>query len=226
MLKNRSYKLISRLLNLFIVAFLIASSGATNPTRHVYADSSYGNEVRVVLEEYSNYLQTGNTQKHEYFSQHIDELIKDRRSYYKKFFDIALNSKLLENSSQYIVDDETLISTDSSTINVTVFEKAIFVGKAKTKSVDEYPMIKATKLASALTDQQFAKNTKIHTAVKKELDAYANSTRDAINKSIKENYEITNIVRHEIVFSINDDGIKIIQDFFQTSQMIILKEQT
>jgi hypothetical protein len=48
----------------------------------------------------------------------------------------------------------------------------------------------------------------------KKLDDYTASTRDAIDESAKKNYEITRIVRHEIIFSVDDNGLKIIQDSF------------
>jgi hypothetical protein len=193
---------------------ILVSASATISTHPAYAEANYDKELGVILGEYSNYLKTGETKSPDYFSTDMDNLVSNRRSHYDKFFDVALNSKLLEISSSYATDNSTLISQDSATITVAISEEINFVGKAKTKSVDEYPMIKAAKQASTLAERKLAKDNKKLAAVKKELDAYVASTRNAIDESVKNKYEITNIVRHEFVFSVEEDGLKMIQDSF------------
>ncbi len=214
MSKTRSHKLLPRFLNLLLITILVTLSSATNAAHIVYADSGHTDEIKIILDEYSDYLGTGKTPSPNFFSNNIDNLIRDRRSYYKKFFEVALNSKLLEVSSSFVTDHNTSILQDTSTITFIIFEEVKFIGKAKTKSVDEYPMIKAANHASKLAEQRLAKDNKKLVAVKKELGAYVKSTKEAIDQSIKENYEITNIVRHEIVFSVDDSGLKIVQDSF------------
>lgn len=116
--------------------------------------------------------------------------------------------------SSYASENITLVSQDSAIFTIVVSEEVRFVGKAKTQSVDEYPMIKAAKRAFTLAEQKLKKDNKKLAAVKKELESYVASTKDAIDESVKNKYEITNILRHEIVFSVSENGLKIIQDSF------------
>ena len=71
---------------------LFLSPLATAQAEQAIASTS---DVKLLLDDYSQYMATGNTSQKTFYSDQIAALIAERQDYYSEFFTVGLHSQLI-----------------------------------------------------------------------------------------------------------------------------------
>ncbi len=198
-----------------IISILLLFSILIQPAKVIYAQKIIDeNSVRLVLNDYSNFLSTGKTITPSAFSNQIINLVKERRTYYNDFYETALFSKLLSLTSSFISDHDFKITQVGSILTIDVIEQIKFKGQSKVLFTDDYPMIKAAEQAILIIEKKYPDDLGKQQVIRKLITDYLDSTRQALDESTKGPYEITWTIKHEIIMESSDIGLEITQDSY------------
>ncbi len=162
--------------------------------------------VETLSLDYSKSLSSGKIINESNYSPMMIKLINERRDFYKEFFDIGLHSDLLSIESDFKVESITKDNKQNNVYKVEAVETVTMNGKYRCSSPEDYPLVKAGKLALTKTENP---------EVKKEIESYIKSMIDGVNESVKEDsFEIIFIVEHNLILKSNKNGPMIIRDSF------------
>lgn len=139
--------------------------------------------------DYSNYLETGSTSKNCSYSIQMDQLVLDRKEYYKEFFNKGLHSNLVSLNSEFITENEVEIKQKESGYVVSLIERVTLYGKPISTNPEEYPLIQAANWALNRTEDSEVQFT---------LKRYVESMVKGVVDSAKSDVEIVLTIHHEI----------------------------
>lgn len=206
-MKDRSKFYLKFLIIISLVIFLIGVVFSCNEIIKFRSEIPIDEEdVKSVLMDYSKSLSTEQMTSEKNYSPMMKKLINERREFYKEFFDIGLNSDLLNIESEYSIESITKDDKQKNVYKVETVETVTMNGKYRCSSPEDYPLVKAGRLALTKTENP---------AVKKEIESYIKSMIDGANNSINEgSFEIVNFLKHDLIIKSNKNGPMIIQDSF------------
>lgn len=145
-------------------------------------------EVRLLLDDYSHYMATGNTTQKTFYSDQIAALIAERQDYYSEFFTVGLHSKLTSIKSTFLVDDAGISKTGATT-SITILEVVTLHGQYNLESVNDYPLLLAAEWAISKSDNE---------SVQQNLRHYIEIMTGDIKESLSHGATIVFRVNHNI----------------------------
>ncbi len=189
---------------LIIISLALSLIGATYSINEEITVTT--EEIKAITLEYSKDLSAGKITDDLNYSPMMRKLLQDRRDFYKEFFDIGLNSDLLSIESDFKVESITKDDKHNNVYKVKAIETVTMNGKYRCTSPEDYPLVKAGRLALSKTENP---------TVKVEIESYIKRMIDSISKSIKEDsFQIVFIVEHDLIIRSNKNEPIIIQDTF------------
>jgi hypothetical protein len=196
-----------RILSLLILVFLLTSGFAELQKPPV---GNVPDEVKTLLTDYSQYLNSGKTLQKSFYSNAMETLIQDRRDYYNEFYSTGLHTNLTSIISEMHVEEAVVIKT-GKVYHVELLETVTMFGYPNLGSAEDYPMIPAARWAISKTDND---------NVKQALERYIISTTDAVNDSIANGAETVFRIRHKIDIIDAKNGQKqFIKDIFTDKEI-------
>ncbi|HQF19589.1 MAG TPA: hypothetical protein PLR53_09435, partial [Bacteroidales bacterium] len=161
-------------------------------------------DVKLLLDDYSQYMATGNTSQKTFYSDQIAALIAERQDYYSEFFTVGLHSQLISIESNFLVDDAG-ISTTGATTSVTILEVVTLYGQYDLESVNDYPLLLAAEWAISKSDNE---------SVQQALRHYIATMTDDIKESLSHGVTIVFRVNHNISIEDRNGKLQIVKDEF------------
>jgi len=180
---------------------LFLSPLATAQAEQAIASTS---DVKLLLDDYSQYMATGNTSQKTFYSDQIAALIAERQDYYSEFFTVGLHSQLISIESNFLVDDAG-ISTTGATTSVTILEVVTLYGQYDLESVNDYPLLLAAEWAISKSDNE---------SVQQALRHYIATMTDDIKESLSHGVTIVFRVNHNISIEDRNGKLQIVKDEF------------
>ena len=166
------------------------------------------NDIEAVLLDYSKSLSTGQISQEIYYTPMMQDLVRERRGFYERYFEVGLHSTLDSVKSEFVlgsgypgVEISTLLNDQ---VSVRVTEKVTLYGRYNC-SPEESPIVQAARWAISGTDDE---------AVRRALEEHIRSIEEDVSKSSEDGFEITFILRHYLVIAKSKDGLQIVEDTF------------
>lgn len=200
-------KLIAIVMTLVMTAISVPSVSAFPNLVGTKSDSGLPQVITPLLSDYGKLISSGTTDSPSYYMPMMLTLANERRAYYQEYFDVGLHSKLISIRSNFQFDGATAnLDISSNQILVSISETVDFNGRYNIVSIDDFPLIKASKWSLAKVNTALEKE-EINSRIKSlEEDLTRSSSSDGFNTSF--------IVRHEILISNNGSNSQILQDSF------------
>ena len=183
-----------------IILFGVSLAAAKSPT-----PESTRAEIEALLNDYSEYLETGITDQKGNYSSQLEKLVAERQDFYKEFYEKGLHSNLISLDSQYLTDQKMTISQKNDVYQISIVENITMYGKPITKTPSEYPLIQAAQWALSQTD-----DPAIHAA----LNEYITSMSAGISESVKNGVKTVFTLEHNIKIKSQTNQLQIIADTF------------
>ena len=161
-------------------------------------------DVGLLLDDYSQYMATGNTSQKIFYSDQIAALIAERQDYYSEFFAVGLHSQLISIESNFLVDDAGISKTGDTT-SVTILEVVTLHGQYDLESVNDYPLLLAAKWAISKSDNE---------SVQQNLRHYITTMTDDIKESLSRGVTIVFRINHNISIEDRNGKLQIVKDEF------------
>ena len=193
----------------FLVALVVSLTISFALPQEVLAVGNVPENIKPLLADYSQYLNTGQSSNAAFYSSPMKTLINDRRNYYNEYFDTGLHTKLVSIKSEFQLEN-SIITKAPKTLHIELLEFVTMIGYPNLSTADDYPMIPAARWAISNTE---------NSNVKEALTRYLQSTSDEINKSIPKGNVIYFHVRHKIDIDLGGTQSQIIRDEFTNKEV-------
>jgi hypothetical protein len=183
----------------------VGNVGMVNAPIQSNYDNSETDPIVMILNQYSDFLFKGETGRSTVFTQEIQELISDRRSFYKDFLEIGLNIQFSSIDSKYLPIESTNLIKNDGGYELIVFEEITLHGNSMITTVEAYPLVQSAKWAINNTD---------NSAVLIALNDYLTSMEESVSNSLNEDIQIHLVLKHEMTFTEGRDNLLLIKDSF------------
>ena len=154
----------------FLVALVVSLTISFALPQEVLAVGNVPENIKPLLADYSQYLNTGQSSNAAFYSSPMKTLINDRRNYYNEYFDTGLHTKLVSIKSEFQLEN-SIITKAPKTLHIELLEFVTMIGYPNLSTADDYPMIPAARWAISNTE---------NSNVKEALTRYLQSTSDEI----------------------------------------------
>lgn len=193
----------------FLVALVVSLTISFALPQEVLAVGNVPDNIKLLLADYSQYLNTGQSSNAAFYSSPMKTLINDRRNYYNEYFDTGLHTKLVSIKSEFQLEN-SIITKAPKTLHIELLEFVTMLGYPNLSTAEDYPMIPAASWAISNTE---------NSNVKEALTRYLQSTSDEINKSISNGNVMYFRVRHKIDIDLGGTQPQIIRDEFTNKEV-------
>lgn len=173
-------------------------------------------EAKAIVSNYSEALSTGQITQSAFYTQAMQDLLQERRTFYEEYFRVGLHSKLESVKSDFIWDAGTgetgavISSFSPEQISVKVTEKVTLRGRTM-GSPEEHPMVLAARWALTKTDDG---------AAKQELENYIQSVSEEARKSSEDGFETMLYVFHNLIMVKTSTGFQLMEDSFTDQDQV------
>jgi hypothetical protein len=191
-----------------VILVVALTSGFAEP-RVVLAVGNVPDNIKPLLADYSQNLNTGQTSNAAFTSGPMKTLINDRKNYYNEYFDIGLHTKLISIKSEFQLEN-SIITKTSKALHIELLETLTMLGYPNLGTAEDYPMIPAAHWAISNTE---------NSNVKQALTRYLQSTSDEINKSISNGNVMYFRVYHKMDIDLGGTQPQIIKDEFTNKEV-------
>ncbi len=116
--KNSGHVIALAIITLTIVGFAIFMKTANAETSETLPD-----DVKAMLSDYSEFIETGSTSRKVNYSVQMDQLAAERRTYYQEFFNKGLHSDLVSLESRFITEKGVTITQAEDTYYISIAER-------------------------------------------------------------------------------------------------------
>jgi hypothetical protein len=200
-------------LSLARIAFLMAlvftaTSGFAQPQK-VLSAGNVSDNIKTVLANYSEYLNSGQTSNPSFYSSQMEALIKDRRDYYNEFYTVGLHTNLASLKSEFQLESAQVTAAGNAS-HIEVLETVTMFGYPIITRAEDYPMIPAALWAISKSDNG---------NVKLALQRYITSTQSAVNYSITNGATTVFRVHHSLDMDLAGGKPQIIKDQFTDKEV-------
>ncbi|MBI5822447.1 MAG: amidase domain-containing protein [Chloroflexi bacterium] len=185
-LKASNSKRQARTLLLTILVLVLTSAFAKS--QKTVLVGNVPDNVKAMLADYSQHLNSGKTLHKSFYSNAMETLIQDRRDYYSEFYGTGLHTNLTSITSEMYIED-TVVTKTGNVYHIEILETVTMFGYPNLDSSEDYPMIPAARWAILNTNND---------NVRQALERYIASTTDAVNDSIANGVETVFRIRHKI----------------------------
>jgi|GEM_PF-4016106 len=197
-------------------------------------------DVDVLLDDYRHALVTGDITEPSYYSQEMQELIKNRRWFYAEYMNVGLMSELQSLTSEFYYQPRkdysvpalvtVLLDSNSSSTRWDVLRgrsAAIPVDAQIRVLSDDRFSLRVTEMVTVyakysvppeeypgVLGARWALERTTDPLVEKELQEYITSSMNEVRPSFEEGYEIVFILYHHMIVQRTPTGLQIIEDTF------------
>jgi hypothetical protein len=164
-------------------------------------------QVPALLSEYSHALSSGQITCETCYSPPMKDLIRERRSFYREYFEVGLCSTLDSIGSEFISSPGSgalILPLPGGRLSVKMKETVALRGRPS-YSVEESPLIRAARWALLRTGDQ---------AAIQELEKMIQQATADISKAREEGFESTDVLDHDLVIAADNGKPLIVRDSF------------
>src|SRR5574340_655630 len=196
-------------ISLLIIAVIILSLPATTVTANnalpSYTSTGLPSDVKSILWDYSQFMSTGNTLNDLSYSQSMLNLVTERRNFYIEYYSLGLHSNLETITSQFVIDESSVISEANNELSINITETVTLSGHPINTLPEQDPLIMAARWAINQSD-----NANVESA----LERYILTRTNGIEKAVSAGVSDTFIIKHIIGFTVQNGKRVIAQDVF------------